>query len=103
MGTPNIGKVNTAVLVIQKALLGRISKNVRAITLESIDNQMQGEIALHFYYNREVSAEDTEDARYVQDKLKAALPCDQVNLYCTRKDYPELIYSTGYWIFGRRE
>ncbi|MBB3306740.1 MULTISPECIES: hypothetical protein [unclassified Enterobacter] len=87
-------------LSIQRALLGNITKNIRAISA-----LLEGDsITLKFFYDGIISEDDEENASIVQTEIIADLDDSSVvHTVVTRLDYPEPIKSSGFLLYLRKE
>ncbi|WHQ76816.1 hypothetical protein [Pantoea sp. Lij88] len=87
-------------LSAQRALLGNITNNIRAISalLEGDD------ITLKFFYDGIISEDDEENASIVETKIIADLDDSSVvHTVVTRLDYPEPIKCNGFLLYLRKE
>lgn len=87
-------------LSAQRALLGNITNNIRAISaLLEGDN-----ITLKFFYDGIISEDDEENASIVETEIIADLDDSSVvHTVVTRLDYPEPIKSNGILLYLRKE
>lgn len=87
-------------LCAQRALLGNIINNIRAISA-LLDGD---KITLKFFYDGIISEDDEENASIVKTEIIADLDDSSVvHTVVTRLDYPEPIKSNGYLLYLRKE
>lgn len=87
-------------LVLQTALLGEVGPLLRAVGYRRRD----GEVAIRFYFDGEISAEDRESASCVVTEVIAAVPADVcVSEQIIRCDAPERIPPEFPLAYHRRE
>ncbi len=96
----NKDPVIKARLSLQRALLGEVSSNLRAVVF-SITGLI---ITVRFYFDGPVSQEDEESASYVETEVLADYePEYTVTAQCIRSDFPSSINDDGLWVYLRRE
>ena len=84
------------------ALLGKVRPNLRAVKGEI--NEMENRIYLWFYFNGEMSAEDTKIATMVGETIVSIFGTNYSFESCSdRLDYPHEIPSIGGYIYKRDE
>lgn len=92
--------VIAARLSIQRALLGEVSPQLRAVVF-SIAEQ---ELKIRFYFDGLISDINTESASCVETEVLADYEAeDTVVVQCIRLDSPESIDDQGVWVYQRRE
>lgn len=93
-------EVIRARLSIQRALLGEVSAQLRAVVF-SIEGR---KIDIRFYYDGKISGLDTESASCVETEIIADYEdADMIEVRCIRSDIPNLIDDGGVWVYHRRE
>jgi len=88
-------------LSLQRALLGNITSNIRAVAIElRIKN-----ISLFFYFDGELDDEDKELVSVVETEVIADFDEDfAIEAIAVRLDYPQPIQNTnGFLVFLRKE
>lgn len=93
--------INYFKLSIQRALLGNITSNMRAIVAEIKDHDIQ----LFFYFDGEIEEDDEETASRTGAEVVADFDDSfDLDVNVRRLDYPEPIeHATGICIFLRKE
>lgn len=92
--------VIAARLSIQRALLGEISPQLRAVVF-SIDGR---DIDVRFYFDGLINESDIESASIVETEILADYESDDsVTVRCVRLDAPTPIDDGGVWVYRRRE
>lgn len=92
--------VIAARLSIQRALLGEVSAQLRAVVF-SINGR---DIDIRFYFDSLISEADFESASCVETEILADYEADYaVSVRCIRLDSPCPIYDDGVWVYQRRE
>lgn len=85
---------------VQQALLGEISRRVRAVAVEYDESR----IHLDFFYDGAITGEDREAAACVETELMAVFPESHgITSSTHRRDYPEPIPKEKTWVFFRKE
>ncbi|WP_241597610.1 hypothetical protein [Rosenbergiella epipactidis] len=97
----SIDFINFFKLSIQRALLGNITHNVRAIVAEL----KQDDIQLFFYYDDEVQENDEETASEIGTEIIADFGDNcNIDVNVRRLDYPEPInHTNGVCVYLRKE
>ncbi|MDN0117881.1 hypothetical protein QVN83_02675 [Yersinia frederiksenii] len=97
----SIDFINFFKLSIQRALLGNITHNVRAIIAELRQNDIQ----LFFYYDGEIQESDKETASEIESEIIADFDDNcNIDLNIRRLDYPKLInHVNGICVYLRKE
>ncbi|WP_422403355.1 hypothetical protein [Pseudomonas sp. GZD-209] len=100
MGTVIDNPVVMARLSLQRALLGEVSKKLRAVVFS-----VSGEaLDIRFYFDGEVEERDIESASCVETEVLADY--EESFKVCARTfrlDAPEPIDDDGIWVFRRNE
>ncbi|MDZ4057180.1 MAG: hypothetical protein U1E13_03800 [Methylophilaceae bacterium] len=92
--------VIAARLSIQRALLGEISPQLRAVVFSIVGR----DIDVRFYFDGLISEADAESASFVETEIIADYEAeDTVTVRCIRLDFPEPIEDDGVWVYQRRE
>lgn len=87
-------------LSIQRALLGEISPQLRAVVFSIVGKN----IDVRFYFDGLISEADVESASCVETEIIADYEAeDVVTVRCIRLDAPETIDDDGTWVYQRRE
>ncbi|WP_458718227.1 hypothetical protein [Pseudomonas gregormendelii] len=87
-------------LSIQKALLGEVSGNLRAVVF-SVSELF---LSVRFYFDGEIDDDDFESASCVETEVLADYKEGwTVTVKCFRLDASEPIFDDGVWVFRRRE
>ncbi len=87
-------------LSIQRALLGEITPELRAIVF-SVDTQI---LDVRFYFNGPLTEEVRESVSCVETEILADYdPEVMVSVHCIQLDYPAQIDDSGVWVYQRRE
>lgn len=88
-------------LSIQRALLGNVTNNMRAIIAELSENN----IGLFFYYDGEVHEDDEEIVSEIETEVIADFNEDcNFNVNIIRLDYPNSIKNDrGFCVYLRKE
>jgi hypothetical protein len=88
-------------LSIQRALLGNVTENMRAIMAELSENN----IKLFFYYDGEVHENDEETVSEIETEVIADFDEDcNFDVNIIRLDYPNPIKkSSGFCVYLRKE
>ncbi|WP_330924930.1 hypothetical protein [Candidatus Sororendozoicomonas aggregata] len=87
-------------LSIQRALLGEISSNLRAVVFSKNDRYIE----VRFYFDGMISDEDKESASCVETEIIADYDVDDIIIAkCIRVDMPKPIDDAGHWVYRRRE
>lgn len=93
-------QVIAARLSIQRALLGEVFPNLRAVVFSITDR----DIDIRFYIDGFISEDDAESASRVETEIIADYEVeDTVIVRCIRLDAPRLIDDSGVWVFQRHE
>ncbi len=93
-------QVIDARLSIQRALLGEISPQLRAVVFSIAER----DIDVRFYFDGVISDEDIESASCVETEIIADYEAeDVVTVRCIRLDTPKTIADGGVWVYHRRE
>ena len=94
------GRGATVLLEIQQALLGEVSRNLRAVIVSYSDE------AIHFdcYFDGKIDEEDIDSIQCVDTELVAAFPeTETITHSLHRLDDPAPIPQKGIWVYRRRE
>ncbi|QIB08189.1 hypothetical protein GZ982_26825 [Pseudomonas fluorescens] len=87
-------------LSVQRALLGEVSKTLRAVILSVADQALD----IRFYFDGEIEEDDIESVSCVETEILADYDESfKVVVRCVRLDAPEPIADDGIWVFRRRE
>lgn len=87
-------------LKVQTALLGEVSPQLRAVGFKQLD----GAIALVFYYDGPIADADHESASRVETEVIASLADDvRVTSEVRRLDAPNKPQAPQRWVYYRRE
>lgn len=87
-------------LSLQRALLGEVSPNLRAVTVSYTDSSVQFEA----YFDGEISDEDREAMSMVETEVMADFPSSHVITHeVKRLDAPALIPKDRTWAYYRKE
>jgi hypothetical protein len=87
-------------LSIQRALLGQVVPELRAVTF-SINAEV---VDVRFYFDGMISEDAEELASCVETEVLADYdPEDTVTIHCIRSDYPTQISDGGVWVYQRWE
>ena len=88
-------------LSIQRALLGNITHNIRAIVAELKHNDIQ----LFFYYDGKIQEDDEETASEIGTEVIADFSDDyNLDVNISRIDYPQPInHANGLYVYFRKE
>lgn len=92
--------VIAARLSIQRALLGEILPQLRAVVFSIVGR----DIDVRFYIDGLISEACAESASCVETEIIADYGAeDTVTVRCIRLDSPKPIYDDGVWVYQRRE
>lgn len=96
----NIDAVVFARLSLQRALLGCVSANMRAVVFT-----LKGHcLNVRFYIGGEISGGDSELSSFIEAEVVADYCSEcEVTAECLRVDYPAPIEDSGVWVFQRQE
>lgn len=98
--TVDFNPIIDARLSLQRALLGEVSPQLRAVVFSIIDRT----IDVRFYFDGVISENDKESASCVETEILADYdPEDSVTVRCIRLDFPDPINDGGTWVYQRRE
>jgi hypothetical protein len=87
-------------LSLQRALLGEVSSNLRAVVFSITDLTIDA----RFYFDGPISQEDEESTSCVETEVLADYDQEYtVTARCIRLDFPAPISDNGIWIYLRRE
>lgn len=87
-------------LSIQRALLGEVSSQLRAVVFSIVGRDLD----IRFYFDGFIREEDAESVSCVEAEVIAdSEPEDTVTVHCIRLDAPEPINDNGVWVYRRRE
>ena len=87
-------------LSLQRALLGCVSANFRAVVFTREANFLH----IRFYIGGEISENEYELSSFVEAEVLADYCSDcEVLAECLRVDYPAPIDDSGVWVFQRQE
>jgi hypothetical protein len=87
-------------LSIQRALLGEVSAQLRAVVFSIVNRNLN----VRFYFDGMISKVDEESASCVETEILADYEPDElVTVCCIRLDAPEPIMDDGVWVYWRRE
>ncbi len=90
-------------LSLQRALLGMITQNIRAVYADWNDLQ----VVLYFFFDGEFTEDEAEEVSCIETEVLAdILDIDQSirsKTQCIRLDYPGLINCSGICVYGRKE
>ncbi|KTB69313.1 hypothetical protein AO068_25795 [Pseudomonas sp. ICMP 3272] len=90
----------TARLNIQRALLGEVSRNLRAVIF-SVSGLF---LNIRFYFDGEIDDDNFESASCVETEVLADYEDNwTVSVECLRLDASDPILDQGVWVFKRRE
>ncbi|EKT65113.1 hypothetical protein [Providencia burhodogranariea] len=101
MQQKNTQLVNRLQLCMQRALLGAITPNIRAILAELIKNK----IKIYFYYDGEIQDDDEENASIVTSEIIADFDDEfDIDLIIKQIDYPiDIVHPIGICVYYRKE
>lgn len=101
MQQQDIKLVNRLKLSIQRALLGAITPNIRAIFAELIEQNIQ----IYFYYDGKIQVDDEENASSITSEVIADFDDEfDLDLIIKRIDYPtDIVHPDGICVFYRKE
>lgn len=85
--------------VLQVALLGAVTPNLRAVIVETEKDEM----TLYFYYDEKFSEEEEENAEVVATEVMTDFLDHVVNLKHIVLPYPEKLPEIGIRVFQRYE
>jgi len=89
-----------AKLSVQRALLGRVTSNLRAVVFTIAVKDVQ----IRFYYDGIVGNFESETTSEAETEVMADYDCDwSIGATCLRMDAPELINDDGVWVYQRSE
>lgn len=89
-----------AKLSIQRALLGRVTPNLRAVALSVSDKEIQ----LRFYFDGSVGDLEAEFTSEVETEVMADYDSSwTVEAACIRADISEQLNDGGVWVYRRNE
>lgn len=89
-----------AKLSIQRALLGRVTPNLRAVVLSVSDKEIQ----LRFYFDGSVGDLETELASEAETEVMADYDSSwSVEAACIRADISDQLNDGGVWVYQRNE
>jgi hypothetical protein len=98
--TADFNPIVDAKLSIQRALLGEVSPQLRAVVF-SIEAQS---VNIRFYFDGEISEEDKESVSCIETEILADYdPEDVVTANSIRIDSPDPINDEGVYVYKRRE
>ena len=98
--TPNNKIIRvTAILTLNKALLGKVFPIVRAARIDWNDDK----IILYFYYDGEISEEDHESLESVAKEVISDFSEYNLDLNIKRGDYPEQLLQKEELVYRRKE
>jgi hypothetical protein len=87
-------------LSLQRALLGCVSANLRAVVFTLEGHSLN----IRFYIDGEISEDDSELSSFVEAEVIADYCSEcEVTAECLRIDYPAPIDDCGVWVFRRQE
>ena len=87
-------------LSIQRALLGEVAEELRAVVL-SVDGH---DVDIRFYFDGPVSEANADSASCVETEILADFEAeDTISVRCIRQDAPNEIIDEGVWVYQRRE
>ncbi len=87
-------------LSIQRALLGEVSPQLRAVVFSIAER----DIDVRFYFDGDISDKDMESASCVETEIIADYEAeDVITVRCIRLDTPKTIGDSGVWVYQRRE
>jgi hypothetical protein len=87
-------------LSIQRALLGEVSAQTRAVIFSIKENCLD----IRFYFAGPISEDDKESVSCVEAEILADYdPGVTVATHCIRQDPPNIISDDGIWVFLRKE
>lgn len=93
-------------LSAQRALLGNVTPNLRAVCVDIEDNV----ISAIFFCDKEISEEDFELYEQAKDQIiadfcqpQASFDQPEFSLETVRLDYPEKMPLKGFWVYYRNE
>lgn len=101
MNQKNINLVNRLKLSAQRALLGAITPNIRAVFAELTEEDIQ----IYFYYDGKVHEDDEETASIVTTEIIADFDDEfDINLTTKQVDCPmDIIQPNGICVYYRKE
>ncbi|ENN8378984.1 hypothetical protein ACAX46_004456 [Providencia rettgeri] len=101
MNQKNINLTNRLKLSAQRALLGVITPNIRAVFVELVENDIQ----VYFYYDGKIQEDNEETASIATSEIIADFYDEfDINLVIKRVDYPmEIIQPNGICVYYRNE
>lgn len=101
MQQKNTQLVNRLQLSIQRALLGAITPNIRAIFFELIEKNIQ----IFFYYDGKIQDDDEENASVVTSEVIADFDDEfDLDLIIKQIDYPmDVVHPNGICVYYRKE
>lgn len=88
-------------LRVQKALLGSITPNMRAIFCEWILNA----IKVHLIFDGEIHEQDIEEVKLIKLKVQSLFPGNEIEVYTSRFDLPQNRPDMGdsFMVYCRKE
>lgn len=90
----------SVLVALQQALLGEVSKRLRAVTVSFDENSVHFEAI----FDGEVDADDRESMSCVETELMALFPSTHAITHTVRRsDCPEPIPKDRVWAFYRKE
>lgn len=89
-------------LGVQQALLGRVTPNLRSVTVDV--NNSSKILSIFLFYHGEISHTSNELAQSIVQTLKSIFPVFEINKSILRVDYPEKIPKLGKrYAYARKE
>ena len=96
----NIITSDHVVLALQRALLGAVTPNIRAVTMTTRTDR----VSVDVYYDGAPTTDDRESMAVVETELIAALPEHfDVDFNLNRLDAPLPVPKDQVWIYFRKE
>ena len=96
----NSNSIVFAKLSIQRALLGYVLDNVRAVAFTLMEQCLN----IIFYIDGEILEENIESSSCVEAEVIADYDSEyKISVKCLRRDYPSLIEDNGVRVFQRQE
>ena len=90
-------------LSLQRALLGMITSNIRAVYADSKDLQ----IVIYFFFDGEFTEDEVEEVSCVETEVLADIMDIDESIrsktHCIRADYPSRINCPGICVYKRKE
>ena len=101
MNQKDVNLANRLKLSAQRALLGAITPNIRAVFAELVEEDIQ----IYFYYDGQIQDDDEETASIVTSEIIADFDDEfDINLTTKQVDYPlDIVQTNGMCVYYRKE